>query len=64
MTDEIQEPWMTEGILNSSRQIYKLLIKIIKKGKNHPEYVNFIKQRNKLKSIKRTAKFIHDKNLI
>ena len=50
---EITEPWITKGILNYSKRIYKLFINNLNKDRNHPEYTEYLKQRNKLKSMKR-----------
>jgi hypothetical protein len=63
-THILTEPWMTKGILTSSKRIYKLYTKCIKKTKGDPIYDKYIEQRNKLGSIKRKAKFKHYQTLI
>ena len=62
--DILSEPWMTKGLLISSRRIYKLYTKSIKKSKGDSIYDKYIEQRNKLRSLKRKAKLDHFRNLL
>ena len=58
----VNEPWMTKGLKNSAKRIYKMYSKCIKKPKGDPLYDSYKQQRNKLNSLKRKAKitYYHD----
>ena len=60
----IQEPWMTKGILYSSRRIQKMYSKCAHLNKSDPKLISYVKHRNLLNSLKRKAKFAHYKELI
>ena len=62
--NNINEPWMTRGILISSKRIHKLFLQCIKRDKQDIAYINYVKHRNKLNSIKRKAKMAYYKNEI
>jgi len=52
----IRSPWMTAGIVKSSHTCEKLFKKTIGIDKDNPNVINYKTYRNKLNSIKRTAK--------
>ena len=60
----INEPWMTPGLMTSSKKCGKLFSKIIGNDKASPGYLKYIAYRNKLNSIKRKAKFAFYHNKI
>ena len=61
---QIGEPWMTKGLTISSKRIYKLYCLSVKKHKEDQLFKNYIEQRNKLNSLKRTAKLQYYKNSV
>lgn len=63
-TDIIKEPWITKGILKSSRRIHKLFLVCVCKYKGDPQYDKYLKERNKLNSLKRKAKINYYQTLI
>jgi hypothetical protein len=54
--NKIQKPWITKGLIISSKECDKKFRKIIRKAKTSEEYSKYIKYRNKLNSLRRTAK--------
>ena len=52
----IREPWMTPGLLKSSRKANKLYALCCKLDKSHPKYIHFLEYRNNFNRIKRMAK--------
>ena len=59
----IKEPWMTAGLINSSRKLEKLYKNCHNLDREHPNYKKYIKYRNLFNKTKRTAKikFYHDR---
>ena len=51
-----QEPWMTKGLLKSSKTQIKLYRKQLKLPKDHPKHIHYIKYRNLYNSLRRKAK--------
>jgi len=52
----IRDPWMTNGLITSSRNLNKLFRKKINKEKSHPHSIKFNKYRNSYNNLKRKAK--------
>ena len=52
----IREPWMTSGLINSSRKVNRLYKDCYLLDKTHPKYVKFLNYRNLFNKTKRTAK--------
>jgi len=52
----IRDPWMTKGLLTSSRNLNKLYKLSLGKNKNHMQFKKFIKYRNIYNHLKRSAK--------
>jgi hypothetical protein len=60
----IQEPWMTLGLLTSSKKQNKLFRECAGKNKDGIKYKYYKRYRNKLNSLKRTARFSYYKTKI
>ena len=59
----IKEPWMTGGLMNSSRKVEKLYKNCHNLSREHPSFKKYIKYRNLYNKTKRNAKtkFYHDR---
>ncbi len=55
----IRQPWMSTGLLKSSRTSNKLYTKSIGKPKTHKHYIEFINYRNQYNKLKRHMKQKH-----
>ena len=55
----IRDPWMTRGLITSSRTLNKLHTTKIKKDKTHPSHIKYIKYRNLYNQMKRKAKLTY-----
>jgi hypothetical protein len=55
----IRQPWMSTGLLQSSRTSNKLYTKSIGKPKTHKHYIEFINYRNQYNKLKRHMKQKH-----
>jgi len=58
-TRVIKQPWMSTGLLQSSRTSNKLFKKAIGKPKTHKHYIEFINYRNHYNKLKRKMKHKH-----
>ncbi len=58
-----RDPWMTKGLLTSSRKVQRLYKKQLKTSKNHIRHDHYIKYRNMFNQLKRKAKQIHYQNI-
>lgn len=52
----IRDPWMTKGLITSSKKLNKLYKKSIGHNKQHPHYMKYIKFRNSYNTLKRLTK--------
>ena len=52
----IRDPWMTNGLITSSRNLNKLFRKKINKDKSHPHAMKYYQYRNIYNNLKRKAK--------
>ena len=52
----IREPWMTKGLLTSSKNLRKDFAKIINKPRTDEVFLNYTRKRNLWNKLKRTAK--------
>ena len=52
----VREPWMTKGLIKSSKTKLKLYASSIRKTPNDPNYKKFVEYRNMYNKTKRTAK--------
>ena len=52
----IRDPWMSKGLMTSSRTSTKLYHKCMNKLRTDPAYLNYIKYRNVYNTLKRKAK--------
>jgi len=59
----MRDPWMTKGLMISSKNATKLYRKSIGKSKNDEKYINYRNYRNKYNQLKRTAKQTYYKDL-
>jgi hypothetical protein len=55
----ITQPWMTPGLLKSSRTLNRLFKKSIGKPKHDPKHIEFVKYRNMYNTLKRITKRTH-----
>ena len=55
----IRDPWMTKGLMSSSRTSVKLYHKCMKKARDYPAFVKYIRYRNLYNSLKRQAKITY-----
>ncbi len=60
----IRDPWMTSGLINSSRTMNELHKKKLCKDKNHPYYHEYIRYRNYFNKLKQTAKQSYYDNIL
>ena len=58
----IRDPWMTKGLIVSSKINSKLYRKCHNKEHHHPDYICYIKYRNLFNRLKRKAKIIYYEN--
>ena len=59
----IRDPWMTRGLITSSRTLNKLHTKKRGKAKTHPANLKYVTYRNVYNCLKRKAKLKYYNNL-